>query len=43
MASRAEIYRARAAECDAAAKAARDPKVRENYTELAAKWREIAR
>lgn len=43
MASRVEIYRARAAECEAAAAAATDLRTRMTFTELATQWRILAR
>jgi hypothetical protein len=43
MASRAEIYRAHATECDAAAKTAPDEKTKTTYLDLAKRWRDLAR
>lgn len=43
MTSRADIYRARAAECDATAAAALNSKTRTTFTELATRWRSLAR
>jgi hypothetical protein len=43
MASRAEVYRLRALESEAAAKTATDYKIRVAYINLANEWRELAR
>jgi hypothetical protein len=43
MTSRAEICRAKAAECETMAGTAQDPKVKETYRDLAARWRDMAR
>jgi hypothetical protein len=43
MASRSEIYRARAAECEATAATAISVKIRTTFAELAARWRNLAR
>jgi hypothetical protein len=43
MASRSDIYRARAAECEATAARAVSVKIRATFTELAAHWRNLAR
>ena len=43
MASRPEIYRSRAGECDATAASATDSRIRMNFMELATQWRDLAR
>jgi hypothetical protein len=43
MASRAEIYRAKAGECQATAEAATDPNIRAAYLDLAQRYRDLAR
>jgi hypothetical protein len=43
MASRAEIYRARAGECQATAEATTDPNVKAAYLDLAQRYRDLAR
>jgi hypothetical protein len=43
MASRAEIYRAKAAECQAAADNIPDPKIKASYLDLAQRYRDLAR
>jgi len=43
MASRLEIYRARAAECEATAARAISVKIQTTFTELAGHWRNLAR
>jgi hypothetical protein len=43
MASRAEIYRARAGECEATAEATTDPNVKAAYLDLAQRYRDLAR
>jgi len=42
MVSRAEIYQARAAECEASAATVIDPKARATFMELAEQWRNLA-
>ena len=43
MASRAEIYRAKAGECQTTAEAATDPNVKAAYLDLAQRYRDLAR
>jgi len=43
MASRAEIYRAKAGECQATAETTTDPKIRAAYLDLAQRYRDLAR
>lgn len=43
MASRAEIYRAKAIDCQATADAATDPKIKAAYLDLAQRYRDLAR
>jgi hypothetical protein len=43
VASKAEEYRAKAAECDQRAASIRDAKVKAQYQELARQWRELAK
>jgi hypothetical protein len=43
MGKRAEEYRALAAECEAMAAAAPDPKFKATYEDLAKRWRDLAR
>jgi hypothetical protein len=43
MGSRAEQYRAQAAQCETAAAAAHDPKIKTTYADLAKQWRDLAR
>ena len=40
--ARAEVYRARATECEAAAARATDPTAKAGYMDLANKWRNLA-
>jgi hypothetical protein len=43
MGKRAKEYRARAAECEALAAVATDPKFKATYEDLAKRWRDLAR
>ena len=43
MASRLEIYRSRAEQCEAVAAAATEPNARRTFTALAKEWRNLAR
>ena len=43
MGSRAEQYRAQATQCETAAAAAHDPKIKATYADLAKQWRDLAR
>jgi hypothetical protein len=43
MGLRADQYREKAAECDAAAATAPDPKIKLVYDDLAKRWRDLAR
>jgi hypothetical protein len=43
MSSRAQEYRAKAAECGAIAAANPDPKIKAIYADLAKRWRDLAR
>ena len=43
MVSRADVYRARAEECQATAEATTDPNVKAAYVDLAQRYRDLAR
>ena len=43
MSSRAEEYRAKAAQCEAIATATPDPKIKAVYADIAKRWRDLAR